>query len=85
MNLVFVVSLSIFEINSKEIFEVVDNNILLVLEIVMCEGFFYEEIFFLVGVVESVFFYEIFTGEEIIVKIDIGGSKLIFKVGGGIE
>lgn len=85
MNLVFVVSLSIFEINSKEIFEVVDNNILLVLEIVMCEGFFCEEIFFLVGVVESVFFYEIFTGEEIIVKIDIGGSKLIFKVGGGIE
>ena len=85
MNLVFAASSSIPETNSKETFEVVDNNTLPVPEIVMCEGSSYEEILPLAGVAESVSLCETSTGEETNAKIDTGRSKLTSKAGGGIE
>ncbi|CAH3162711.1 unnamed protein product [Pocillopora meandrina] len=79
MNLVFAASSSIPETNSKETFEVVDNNTLPVPEIVMCEGSSCEEILPLAGVAESVSLYETPSGEETTAKIDTG------EVRGGIE
>lgn len=63
----FVVSVSIFELNSKDIFEVVFvidvDNVLLVVVSVVCEVIFYEESLFLVEIVASVFFSNIFIEE----------------------
>lgn len=67
MNIMFGVSVSIFELNSKDIFEVVFvidvDNVLLVVVSVVCEVIFYEESLFLVEIVASVFLSNIFIEE----------------------
>ncbi|PFX15614.1 Tolloid-like protein 2 [Stylophora pistillata] len=85
MNMVFAASLSIPETNSKETFEVADNNTLQVPEIVMCEGSSYEEILPPADIAESVPLCETPTVEETNDKIDTVESKVSSKVGSGTK